>query len=151
MSSEETEEKLLRALAEIENMRKRKAKEVEQARDQGEAYVAHAFLEVIDDFERAFNAMKNTKGRMGKKQILGGLQLVFDKFGKVLEKLELEGFDAEGKKFQAELMEAIAETPTRALPPGTVAGQVRKGYKRRGNLLRPAQVAVAVEPKEDAS
>ena len=149
LDAEQERDGRLRALAALENLRKQKNEEILQARSQGEAHVAHAFLDVVDDFERALSAMQTITGRGTKKKILDGLQLVFDKLGYVLEKLEIEGFEAEGKRFQAELMEAIAQTPTRALPPGTVSGQVRKGYRRRGQLLRPAQVVVSTEPEEN--
>lgn len=157
LSAEDERDGRLRALAALENLRNQKNQEIAQARDQGEAYVATAFLEVVDDFERALKAMTmiaevdadevalNFKPT---REIVEGLQLVFDKFGQVLARLEIEGFETEGQRFQAELMDAIAQSPQRALPPGVVSDQARKGYMRRGKLLRPAQVVVTVESDE---
>lgn len=145
----EMKDKLLRSLATIENMRKQKAIEVAEARDQGEADVARLFIEVLDNMDRAFVAMKDADGPEAMDGIKEGFQLVFDHFGRVLDQLEIKGYDYEGKKFFAEVMEAIAEKPTHELPPGTVTDQICRGYTRKGRLLRAAQVVVAVAPKED--
>lgn len=145
LSVEDEHDGRLRALASLENLRKQKMREVVEARSQGEAYVANAFLEVLDDFERALSSMETITGRGTKKKVLEGLQLIFDKFGQVLGQLEIQGFESEGREFQAKLMDAIAVTPSKMLPPGTVTDQVRRGYLRRGELLRPAQVVVTKE------
>jgi molecular chaperone GrpE len=147
LTPEEVHDKWLRALAELDNLRKRKAKEIEDARDQGEAYAASVFLPIIDDMRRAMEAMNRPRAR--KKDILEGIQLVFNRFGAILEQLSIEGFESEGRRFTYELMEAITEVPTREALPGTVVGEIERGYTRRGRLLRPAKVAVAVEPKEE--
>ncbi|MBW2288639.1 MAG: nucleotide exchange factor GrpE [Deltaproteobacteria bacterium] len=140
----------LRALASLENLRRQKQIEIESARDLGEATVAGAFLEILDDVERAVDAMKPTrKGSKEEAAILAGFQHVFAKFGQVLERLEIQGFETEGQRFQAELMDAIAASPSNQLAPGTVATEVRRGYTRRGKLLRPAQVVVAAEPRDE--
>lgn len=155
-STEETQEetpevvrdKLLRAQAELVNMQKRYQRQVEEARDQGEARTALAILPIIDDFRRAMAEM--SKPRTRKKDILEGIRLVFNKFGSVLEQLTIEGFESEGQQFTYELMEAIAEIPTSKALPGTVVGEEARGYMRRGKLLRPARVAVAVAPKDSS-
>lgn len=139
----EVYDKYLRCMADLENLRKRKAKEVEDAREQGEAYAASVFLPIIDDFQRAMEAMSKPRAR--KKDILKGLNLVFEKFGTLLEQLSIEGFESEGQKFTYDLMEAISQVPTRDALPGTVVQQIERGYTRKGRLLRPAKVAVAVE------
>ena len=143
---DDTQDKYLRALASLENLRKQKLKEVSTAREDGEAYVATAFLPIIDDFQRAMEAMNKPRAR--KKDILDGINLVFAKFGALLEQLSIQGFDSEGQKFTCEIMNAIAEVPTRDAWPGTVVGEIERGYMRGGKLLREAKVAVAVEPKE---
>lgn len=139
----------LRALAALENLRKQKNQEIAQAQDQAEASVIRAFLEVIDDFEHAFDALPTITGRGSKQKVAEGFQLIFNKFLSVLARLETKGFKSKGQTFRAELMEAIGRTPTLALPPGTVVGEAKRGYIRRGQLLRPAQVSVAVAPKEE--
>lgn len=139
-------DRYLRALASLENLRKQKSREVEAARDQGEAAAISAFLPIIDDMYRAMEAMGKPRAR--KKDILDGVQFVFDKFRSLLDQLEVNGFESEGQKFTYELMEAVVEVPTADALPGTVVGEAERGYMRKGKLLRPAKVAVAVEPKE---
>lgn len=148
LSAEAERDGRLRALAELDNLRKQKNLEIAQTRDQAEEYVIREFLEVIDDFERAFEIIPHIRGRGAKQKVAEGFQLIFDKFRSVLRRLEIEGFSSEGQRFNAELMQAIGKTPTLALPPGTVAGEAKRGYTRRGRLLRPAQVSVAVPPEE---
>lgn len=152
LDAEEWRDKALRALAELENMRKRKTKEIEQARDQGETFVATKFLEVVDDFQRALASMADAKevDQISRTELIDGVQRIFGKFIAVLKQLEIEGFKTEGQRFAAELMEAIAQVPTKSLPPGTVATEFSQGFTRRGRLLRAAQVGVAV-PEEEGS
>lgn len=143
-------DKYHRALAELENHRKRAAKEIAQARTEGEERALGAIVELYDDFIRALRAIEDTKGRNTKAQVLEGVGLLFDKFKNVLQRLDVEGFAAEGQQFSASIMDAIAQVPSRTLPPGTVAEQVSQGFTRRGKLLRPAQVVVAVQGQDDA-
>lgn len=145
---DETQEKYVRALADLENLRKKKNQQVEEARIRGEEHVASEMLPIIDDFYRAMAEM--TKPRARKKDILEGVQLVFNKFCTLLERLEIQGFESEGQQFTYEIMEAIAEVPTKAALPGTVVGEVEKGYTRGGKLLRAAKVAVAIAPPEES-
>ncbi len=145
---DELQDKYKRALAELDNLRKRKAKEVEQARDQGEARVATAFLDTADSFRRAINAIATTKGKNARQQVIDGFTQVFAQFEHTLKVLEIQGFHSEGQKFTAELMEAIAQVPSKTLPPGTVAAEVSQGFTRRGKLLRAAQVAVAIAEED---
>lgn len=146
---EDAHSKYLRALAELENLRKRTQKEVAQARDQGEAYVAQAILPIIDDFQRALEAITTVKGRNAKEQIREGMVLVFSKLTATLRQLEVEGFASKGQAFTYELMEAVAQVPTRELAPGTVVAELEQGFTRKGKLLRPAKVSVAIAPKDD--
>lgn len=143
---DDTQDKYLRTLAALENLRKQKLKEVEAARADGEAYVANTFLPIIDDFQRAMEAMNKPRAR--KKDILEGINLVFAKFGTLLEKLSIQGFESEGQEFTCQVMNAIAEVQTDDVAPGTVVGEIEKGYMRNGKLLREAKVAVAVEVRE---
>lgn len=134
-------DKYLRALANLDNLQKRTRKDVEIARDQGEASILLALLPILDDFQRALEWDANDD--VSRAQAREGWELVFRKFGTMLDGLNVEGFESVGKKFNAELMEAIAEVPA-MLPAGTVVGEIERGYKRGDKLLRPARVAVAV-------
>lgn len=140
----EFRDKYYRALADLENLRKRTQREAELVRDQAEAGVALQFLEIVDDFKRMLDGIATTEGPDAKEQIASGVRLVFEKLIGTLRRLEIEGFHAQGQKFTAELMEAIAQVPSRSLPPGTVESEISQGFTRRGKLLRPARVAVAI-------
>jgi molecular chaperone GrpE len=144
---EDIHDKYLRALANLDNLQKRTRKDVELARDQAEAEVILAFLPLIDDFRRALEA--DADPALTREQARQGYELVFRKFGSILENLEVKGFEAIGQRFTGELMEAITQVPTRALPAGTVVGQIEQGFTRRGKLLRAAKVAVAKEDGDD--
>ena len=147
-SAEVLRDKMQRAQAELVNMQERYRRQVTEARDQGEVIVANAFLPVIDDFQRMMAAIANKRTR--KADIIEGVQIVFNKFCSVLAELSIEGFESEGQKFTAEIMDAIAWVPNKELPAGTVVNQLEQGYRRQGKLLRPAKVTVAKAMPEEA-
>lgn len=136
-------DKYLRALAELENLRKRTAKDLVAARDQGENRAIAEFLPIIDDFQRALEY--DATAAVSHAQAREGWQLVFQKLGQVLDRLEVLGVESVGRKFTAELMEAVTQISAPALAPGTVVAQLEPGYTRRGKLLRAAKVAVATQ------
>lgn len=140
------EDKYKRALADLENLRKRTNRDIAAARDQSENTAIAEFLPLIDDFKRALDA--DADGNITHEQAREGWRLVFQKLGGILERLEVQGFDSVGKTFTAEIMEAITQVAMPTLPPGTVVAQVEGGFTRRGRLLRAAKVAVAIAPEE---
>src|SRR5690606_19025719 len=111
---------------------------------------ATVFLPIIDDFRRAIESIQNSK-RISKQEVLDGILLLFRKLQHALRQLEIEGFESKGQRFAAELMEAIVQVPTREQLPGTVVEELEAGFLRRGKLLRPARVAVAVAAPEVTS
>lgn len=145
---ETLQDKYLRALANLENLRKRTAKDVTTARDQGETAILLSLLPVLDDFQRALEWDANPD--VSREQAREGWELVFRKFGAMLDGLGVAAFESVGQKFTAELMEAVSQVPVKMLPPGTVVGEVEKGYKRGDRLLRPARVAVSTLAKEES-
>lgn len=144
---ESLHDKYLRALASLENLRKRTTKDVAAARDQGETAILLALLPVLDDFQRALEWDANPD--VNREQAREGWELVFRKFGNMLEGLGVAAFESVGQKFTAELMEAVSQVPVKMLPAGTVVGEVEKGYKRGDRLLRPARVAVSTLAQEE--
>lgn len=139
-------EKALRAMAELENYRKRMTKEMLQARDQVEADVIQRFLDLADDMRRMIDSFRTAEGPDVHHQMLEGAKLVQARFMNILEGLETTGFDSKGQQFAAELMEAIATAPSKQLPAGTVVEELSQGFKRRGKVLRAARVVVATLP-----
>lgn len=142
---EEWKDRALRAMAELDNYRKRMNKQLEQARDQVEGETIKQFLDLADDMRRMINSFQTARGSQARRQMMDGAQLVFARFMNILQGLGTTGFHAQGQQFAAELMEAIAETPA-ALPPGTVVDELAQGFMRHGRLLRAARVVVAALP-----
>lgn len=142
---EDYKDKYLRAIAELDNLTKRTKKDIAQARDEGEVKVAQAFLPLVDDFKRMLAHLAGAGDTIPRKDLEEGLGLLHARFDQTLRWIEVEGFQVEGEKFAAELMEAVAQVPSRKLPPGTVVDELEQGFMRRGKLLRPARVAVSIE------
>jgi molecular chaperone GrpE len=143
---EDLQDRYKRALADKINAQRRNLKDVQQARDDGEGYVAAEFIEVYDDLLRALNAM--SMGGTAEDHVIG-MQSIHSKFLGVLKKLEIEGFRSQGEQFSSQRMDAVAQIPSKSLPPGTVAAEFVQGFTRRGKLLRAAKVGVAVQGFED--
>lgn len=150
LQPEELRDRYLRSLADLENMRKRTQRQIDDARTQGEEHVARAFLPIVDDMARAMRSLveANEHTPFNKDEVLAGWQSIFAKFVHTLKTLEIEGFQTEGQRFSAELMEAVVQVPRKDLKAGTVVAQLSSGYTRRGKLLQPATVAVAVPEDE---
>lgn len=140
-SVEDYKSKYHYALAEIENMRKRKHKELEAASDRATAEALLALLPIVDDIERAVAAAQaGSPGDNG-----AGLKAIMYKARATLAGLDVHTFETVGRPFAAELMDAIVTVPVKTLTPGDVAVEISPGYKIGTRLLRPAQVGVAAE------
>jgi molecular chaperone GrpE len=131
----------LRIAAELDNVRKRSARELENARQYGIERFAGELLDVVDSLERAAAAGADTSA----KALLEGGQATLRLLLKILEKFGVTVVDPEGEPFDPHLHEAIATQPSAASEPGSVLTVVQKGYSLNGRLLRPARVVVAAE------
>ena len=140
---EDYKDKYLRALAELENVRKRTRKDLEQARDQATADTLRVLLPVVDDLERAVQAASSPDALHDPEATRDGIRAIMAKAKATLASLDVQAFESVGKPFAASLMEAIARVPTKTLGAGEVAAEITRGYHIKGRLLRPAQVAVA--------
>jgi molecular chaperone GrpE len=144
--SAENKDKLLRALAEMENMRRRTERQVADARDYGITAFARDVLAVADNMSRALAALDNElreKAEPGVKALLDGVELTERELLKVLDKHGVKKFSPNGEKFDPNLHQAIYEVPDPSLPAGTVAQVVQAGYMIGERILRPALVGVA--------
>jgi molecular chaperone GrpE len=140
-------DKLLRSLAEMENLRKRTERQVADARDYGIAAFARDILAVADNMERALGALDadlREKADAGTKALLDGVELTERELLKVLEKHGVKKFDPLGEKFDPNLHQAMYQVPDPSRPAGTVAQVVQPGYMIGDRMLRPALVGVAV-------
>jgi molecular chaperone GrpE len=142
----EYKDKLLRVLAEMENLRRRTEREIADTRVYGISAFARDILAVADNMERALAALDaglREKADAGVKALLDGVELTERELHKVLEKHGVKKFEPLGEKFDPNLHQAMFEMPDPSRPAGTVAQVVQPGYMIGERILRPALVAVA--------
>jgi molecular chaperone GrpE len=133
------DERLLRALADLDNQRKRMARELERARAEARNEVLRDVLDVADSADRGLAVFADRADD----PVMAGLAAVAEQIDEVLRRHGVERLGAVGEPFDPELHEAVATTPSGDLPAGSIAAVTRPGYAVDGRLLRPAQVAVA--------
>ena len=142
----EFKDKLLRTLAEMENLRKRTEREVLDARMYGIAGFARDVLAVADNMHRALAAIGPELREAADakvKALIEGVELTERELLKSLEKNGVKKFSPEGEKFDPNVHQAMYEVPTSELPPGQVAQVIQAGYMIGDRVLRPAMVAVS--------
>jgi len=135
-------DKFLRATAELENYRKRVAREKEElARYTSERVVA-ALLPILDNFERALSAAE--QHTVDSTALLDGLKQIQTQFRRTLEEFGLKEVVAhEGRPFDPNVHEAVSHVESAEHPEGHVIEQLQRGYKLADRLLRPARVVVS--------
>jgi molecular chaperone GrpE len=137
-------DKLLRAQADWDNSRKRIQREKEEAvRYAGEALLER-LLPVLDNFEMGMQAAKTATDI---KSIAQGFEMVLAQFQQFLRESGVEAVDAVGHAFDPHRHEALGHQESAEHPEGHVLSQMRKGYKLKDRLLRPASVFVAKTPE----
>jgi molecular chaperone GrpE len=134
----EAEDQKLRALADLDNLRKRCAAQVERAEADARTQVARQWLPVVDNLERALE-----HAAADPRTIIEGIQAVRQQALGVLASLGFPRRDDTGATFDPARHEAVAATYDPRVPPGTVVQVVRAGYGEPDRQLRPAQVVVA--------
>jgi molecular chaperone GrpE len=136
-------DKLLRTLAEMENLRKRTEREVAEARLYGVTSFARDVLAVADNMHRALEAV-GTELRADPNVIalVEGVELTERELLKVLEKNGVKKFSPHGERFDPNLHQAMYEVPDSSAAPGSVAQVIQAGYMLGDRVLRPAMVAV---------
>jgi molecular chaperone GrpE len=142
----ESRDKMLRTLAEMENLRKRTTREVADARIYGIQNFARDVLDIADNLQRALDAVPaDTKAAAdpGLKALIEGVELTERSLLNTLEKNGVKKFDPSGEKFDPNFQQAMYEVPDSSVPPGTVVQVVQAGYTIGERVLRPALVAVA--------
>jgi molecular chaperone GrpE len=143
----EHKDRLLRTLAEMENLRKRTEREVNDVRQYGIASFARDVLAVADNMERALQALDaelRETANPGVKALLDGVELTERELLKVLEKHGVKKFEPQkGERFDPNLHQAMYELPDPSQPAGTVAQVVQPGYMIGERMLRAALVGVA--------
>jgi len=139
-------DRLLRALAEMENLRRRTEREVADARHYGIASFARDILGVADNMQRAMQALDaelREKADSTVQTLLDGVELTERELLKVLEKHGIKKIEPLGEKFDPHLHQAMYEVPDASAPAGSVVQVVQPGYVIADRVLRPALVAIA--------
>ena len=142
----ETEDKLLRSLAEIENQRRRFEKEIKDAFEFGSFNFAKESLTILDNLQRAKNAIKSDKILKENKDLNKFeeyINILEKDLTSIFEKNNIKKIDAEGKKFDPNLHQAMTEIENTDAEPGTIVQEIQRGYMLGERLLRPALVGVA--------
>jgi molecular chaperone GrpE len=130
----------LRSSADLDNYRKRMSKEREEAIKFANSSFLERLIPVLDNFEFGLQAARSASSPVS---ILEGMTMVQKQFQDFLSSAGIEMIDATGQHFDPQLHEAISQEENEQLPEGTVIRQVRKGYKLRDRLIRPANVVVS--------
>ena len=142
----ETEEKLLRSLAEIENQRRRFEKEIKDAFEFGSFNFAKESLAILDNLDRAKIAIQNDEVLKSNKDLdkfLNNISIIEKDLISIFEKNRIVKIEAKGKKFDPNLHQAMTEIDDEKSDKGTVVQVIQSGYMMGERLLRPALVGVA--------
>src|SRR5215472_4498404 len=138
-------DRLLRTTADLENFKKRAAREKDETRRFANETILQKLIPILDNFDMALTAAQNSQ--TGNVQSLqAGINMIHQQLRSALAESGLEEVDASGKMFDPNLHEAVSQKETSEVPEGTVVQQMRKGYRLRDRLLRPASVVVAKTP-----
>ena len=134
-------DQVLRVQAEMQNVRRRAERDVENAHKYALDKFAADLLPVVDNVERALAAIDSADE--GQKAVAEGLELTLKSFMDVLTRYKIEAIDPAGQPFDAELHQAVSMVPNPDLEHNTVMDVFQKGYSLNGRLVRPAMVVVS--------
>ncbi len=147
----ETEEKLLRSLAEIENQRRRFEKEIKDAFDYGGFSFAKETLAVLDNLQRAKISVQNNEKLKDNKDLdefLKNIDVIEKDLMSIFEKNKIRKISSINKKFDPNLHQAMLEIDDEKVEPGTIIQEIQPGYMLGERLLRPSFVGVAKKKDE---
>jgi molecular chaperone GrpE len=142
--ADENWQRLLRTTADFENFKKRAARERQDAVKFANESLIQKVIPVLDNFEMALAAVQNSSSEV--KSLQDGVVMIHSQLKNVLAEAGLEEIDATGKPFDPNFHEAVSQQESAEVAEGNVLQQLRKGYKLRERLLRPATVIVAKQP-----
>lgn len=138
-------ERLLRTTADFDNFKKRATREKQDAIRFANEGLLEKLIPVLDSFDMALAAAQNNQTDVAQ-SLKTGINMVYTQLKSALADAGLEEVDATGKPFDPNLHEAVSQQESAELPEGQVLQQLRRGYKLRERLLRPATVVVSKRP-----
>ncbi len=130
-------DRLARLQAEFDNARKREAKDRQDARDYTVQSTVEPFLSVMDNFQLALNAKGSTD------QLKAGVEMILRQMDEALKGLNVQPVESIGAQFDPRVHEALGSIETKEFPDHQVLEEIRRGYRLRDKLLRPALVRIA--------
>ena len=140
---------VIRAKAEVENIRRRSAQDVEKARKFALEKFTGELLPVVDNLERALASAD--KEDESQKAMIEGIELTLQSFLSALEKFDVIAIDPQDQPFNPELHQAMSMQEVPGVEPNTVIAVMQKGYELNGRLVRPAMVMVSKAASVDTS
>ena len=137
-------DRLLRQTADYDNYKKRAAREKQDATKYANESLLQKLIPVVDNFEAALAASNTTNA--SSESLQTGVNMIYTQLKSALADAGLEEIDANSQPFDPNFHEAVSQKETSDVPEGHVVQQLRKGYKLRDRLIRPATVIVANKP-----
>jgi molecular chaperone GrpE len=139
----ELEDLLRRRQAEFENFRRRMERERVDFAEYSGMEIVKALLPIVDDFERA---LKSAPATGPGDEFVKGVELIYKRLLEALTKQGLEPINTKGQSFDPHLHEAVQRVESDEAEDGTILEEYQRGYKFKGELLRPSMVQVAIRP-----
>ena len=143
--ADENWEKFVRATADLDNYKKRALRERQDATKYANEGFIEKLLPIVDNFEAALTAANAPQGG-NVDSLRMGINMIHSQLRNFLTEAGVEEIDAAGKPFDPNLHEAVSQIASAEAPEGQVLQQMRKGYRFRDRLIRPAMVVVAKKP-----
>jgi molecular chaperone GrpE len=147
--AKDSEDKHLRALADLDNQRKRALREKEELQKYANERLILEILPVIDNFELAIDAGEKTESA---KQVIDGVKMILKQLREILQKEGVAPFESIGEKFDPYKHEALLAIESEEHAPYTILEEIQKGYTMKDRVIRPAKVTVSKQEeakKED--
>ena len=138
--SQENYNLYMRTYAEMENIKKRGIKEIQELSKYANESLIKEILPVVDNLQKAISHAQNDENPSG---LIEGVELTLDGLMKTLEKAGLKEIEAEGKPFDPNFHEAISKQIDNKVAPGHVITELQKGYVLNGRLIRPSMVVIS--------
>ena len=149
---DELKDQYYRTAAEMENVKRRAARDVEQANKYGPLSFIRDLTTPLDNMQRALDTAPEDRDGLDEtyRNILIGLEMTVQEITKIMEKHGVNVVNPEGDKFDYNHHQAMFEVPTDDAEPGTVVAVAQQGYVLHDRLIRPAMVGVAKAAKDDS-
>lgn len=149
---DELKDQYYRTAAEMENVKRRAARDVEQANKYGPLSFIRDLTTPLDNMQRALDTAPEDRDELDEtyRNILIGLEMTVQEITKIMEKHGVNVVNPEGEKFDYNHHQAMFEVPTDDAEPGTVVAVAQQGYVLHDRLIRPAMVGVAKAAKDDS-